>query len=464
MNILNLVKQHRYETVCVVLALLILLALWPASRMGLQARSKTEEVENWQDRASKVQRAGPDGLATEALVAARKEYLQQMDEETKKVAELFRQKNKRPFLVEDDMFPKAVAAAPLRFRTRYNDAIDNLLSQTLQAGWPADQEPATAEGKTSHTIYVYARRDNLSIGTWASDAGVPSEEDCWFAQLGLWIQQDLAEVFSTLNDASAQQQGQKSSVENAAVKRIISIDIDPYYYVGLEKQAGQSPATPFSTPSSPLTPGQLPPPGMFPMGMGMGMPGLPLAPTQKASKYSRTAQDRAGAQALKDQNKPFTERTCDDKADVLHFSFSVVVDSRCINELLAALSRKNLYTILCVSLSREDVKIDALNFPKSDRSYETFDPYDDAEKGLLYGSDPIVRLDVDAEILFLKDICAQYMPNDVKQLLNADSDQARQQRLAKQQAHDMTQKAAQRQAAQGARAKSAGTSKTKPKN
>ena len=51
MNILKIVKQHRYETVCAVLALLILLAFWPASRLGSQAGSKTEE--------SKIGETGP---------------------------------------------------------------------------------------------------------------------------------------------------------------------------------------------------------------------------------------------------------------------------------------------------------------------------------------------------------------------------------------------------------------------
>ena len=47
MNIPNMIKQHRYETICAVLALLILLALWPASRLGSQARAKTKDLENW---------------------------------------------------------------------------------------------------------------------------------------------------------------------------------------------------------------------------------------------------------------------------------------------------------------------------------------------------------------------------------------------------------------------------------
>ena len=79
------------------------------------------------------------------------------------------------------------------------------------------------------------------------------------------------------------------------------------------------------------------------------------------------------------------------------------------------MSRKNLYTVLNVSLSREDVKIDTRKFPtKSDRYYEAFDPYEDAGRGLVYGTDPIVRLDVDVEALFLRDIYAEYMPKEVK--------------------------------------------------
>ena len=110
---------------------------------------------------------------------------------------------------------------------------------------------------------------------------------------------------------------------------------------------------------------------------------------------------------------PFTGRTSNKTADVLHFSFSVIVDSRRIGDLLEAISRKNLYTILNVSLSREDVEINKREFLRFDRS-ESFNPRKDAAEDLVYGTDPIVRLNVDAELLFLRELYSKDTPEQIK--------------------------------------------------
>ena len=88
--------------------------------------------------------------------------------------------------------------------------------------------------------------------------------------------------------------------------------------------------------------------------------------------------------------------------------------------MLAALSRQNLYTILSVSLSRADVNIDSAEFRKLDPSSDPFNPHSDAELGLAYGTDPIVRLDVVVEALFLREIYAEYMPKEVKALIGGN--------------------------------------------
>ncbi|NIA06588.1 MAG: hypothetical protein GWP14_02955 [Actinobacteria bacterium] len=431
LNIGNIVKQHRYETVCVVLALVILLALWPASRLGSQAREKTEELRSWNVRLKKSMNSR--GLANPSVIQERNNQAQALADQAEEIAGLLRQKNQRPFLVEDIFTDSPDPGAPMRFRTSYRQAIEQLLSKTLRAGWPDDK------GDTASSIVIYARDDDLNIGAWESDNDLPDAEDCWFAQLDLWIQQDLAEVFGELNRNSAQQRGQQPSVLNAAVKRIISIYVDPYYYVGLNKQPGQAVpgAVPFGGPGA-----------INPMGGGIppGQGQVPWQPAVAAPRV-RSAKDRARARVARRQEKPFTERFSDDKVDVLHFSFSVVVDSRRVNELLAALSRQNLYTILKVSLSRADVNIDVRKFPKFDSSAEAFSPYDDAEEeGLVYGTDPVVRLDVDVEALFLRDIYVDYMPKAVKDVLSAETDEAKQQRLDVQEARRKAQAAAKKKA------------------
>jgi len=451
LNIGDIVKQHRYETVCAVLALVILLALWPASRLGSQAEAKTEEVQALNARLKKSLNGLGQGPANPSLIQSREDQALALANEAEEIAGLLKQKNRRSFLVQDMFTESPDPGAPMRFRDSYRQAIEQLLSETLRAGWPEEgRELAAGKDEGPSDIGVYAQRDVLNIGLWESAPDLPDAEDCWFAQLDFWIQQDLAEIFSQLNRNSAQQRGQQPSVLNAAVKRIVSIYVAPYYYVGLDTQSGQAVPGPYSmgVPGQmfPQPPGQMPEPGM------QGMPGMQpqgggywqpqVMPTKARHKSAR---DRLRDRAAMRQEKPFTERLCGDKVNVLHFSFSVVIDSRRVNELLAALSRKNLYTILDVSLSRVDVDIDSRKFPRFESSTELFSPYKDAEDdGLVYGTDPVVRLDVDAEALFLRDIYDDYMPKEVKDVLSAKTNEAKKQRLNVQEARKKAQVAAER--------------------
>ena len=135
------------------------------------------------------------------------------------------------------------------------------------------------------------------------------------------------------------------------------------------------------------------------------MPSRPaIAPRVRPERSSTTRKGEAG----------FTERSSNDQADVVRLSFSVIVDSRSIDKLLGALNRKNLYTVLNVSLSRHDVEIDSSKFEKFNKESEDFNPRQDAARGLIYGTDPVVKLDVDAEVLFLREIYAESMPEQIK--------------------------------------------------
>ena len=66
-------------------------------------------------------------------------------------------------------------------------------------------------------------------------------------------------------------------------------------------------------------------------------------------------------------------------------------------------------------IGRADVNIDNAEFRKLDPSSDPFNPYRDAELDLAYGTDPIIRLDVVVEALFLREIYAEYMPKEVKE-------------------------------------------------
>jgi len=396
MNIKNLTKEHRYEFVCVVLALLLLLALWPALRFGSDAKAKAAEARKLLNRITKLRDHEPEYVPNKAWVDYRELLAIQTEIDADDVAELLIQQNQRPFLMPG-VFPQGKIL--FGFRESYEKAVKTLYQKTLRASWPTDDpnNPPPEKAPTDIAIYV-EKPENLGIPEWVYKSDYsPTVEDCWFAQLALWIQQDVAQVINDLNIASAE----KPSVANAPVKRIISIKIDPAYYPAEIKSTAKPTKSPWG---NDRMPGAIPP-GFF--RDGAMIPGI-WSPSMDPRELDKPTSTSPKGKAV------FTERLSNDQADVVRLSFSVIVDSRSIDKLLAALNRKNLYTIVNVSLSRQDVEIDPTKFREFRRRFDHFNPRQDAEKGLIYGTDPVVKLDVEAEILFLRKIYEKSMPKQVK--------------------------------------------------
>lgn len=408
MNIMNVLKSHRYESICGVLVLLLLASLWPAATLGSKAKVQAADVADLDDSIARLLLPGKNGVANIALVTARREQVKRIEGQAKHVVEQFKQRNQRQFLLPDLFDGKNESrTSTWSFREKYKKAVEDIYGTTLNAGWPGEPlNPSESKQAEEFGMYV-ENQDVLGTPDWVRDPGAPTIEQCWFGQLALWIQQDLTEVFNNLNHDWAKQRGQEPRVTNAAVKRIIQIDVSPSYYVTDIKQS-QNPATNmFAPPGMPGMPGM--PPGPHGAGPGPGFGGeLPFG-QQTITAAGLRAQRKKGLMA-----KSFTKRISNENADVLHFSFSVIVDSRCINELLAALSRKNLYTIFKLSLSRQDVLVDRTKFKQFNTGEPPFDPDRDAEEDLIYGSDPIVKLNVNVEALFLREIYAEHMPTKIK--------------------------------------------------
>lgn len=414
MNVMEIVKQRRFEVVCLLATVLLLLALVPVSKEGHEAESKANSVGSMIRQASTLLTSGgPVGLANPAKIQAHNQNAEKIAAEVGKLVEQFESLNARVPLL-DRMFPEPAIGNAWSYKKVYDDAIENLLQEDLNAGWPGESESGpshTSDGQNgSQNIGLYVRREDISIGEWVSLSDQPSGQDCWFGQLSYWIQKDLAEVIRDLNEDAADQQNQTPSVKNAVVKRIISIDVEPFYYVGQEKQQ----RVPFGMPPATDLPGGVGFPGamgalnpyMMDMGeqpqmYGSGIGGYELL-AERARKY---------------KDDPFTKRFSDDKVDVLQFTFSLVIDSRKVNEFLEALAHKNLYTILSVSISRQDVVVDPRKFTMSSRITQ-FNPRQQAGEELLYGPDPVVRLDIAAEALFLRSLYGEMIPQMVREALS----------------------------------------------
>ena len=359
MNIMSLIEEHKYESVCVALALLLLLALWPALTLGTKAQAQAVKARKLITTLTGLQARGPGGVANKSRVQARTLFAEQTKLEAQEVASLLKQKNQRQFLIAD-MFPDA--KDPFGFRDKYRSGIKTLREQTLNAGWPQELSTHT-ETKSPSDIGVYIENlENFGVPKWIDAPNPPDAKECWFGQVAFWIQQDLSQIFRDLNLASAEREGQSPNVTNATVKLIDHIEVGDSYYVADTKQTSSSVGS-------------------------------------------------------------FTEHVSNDQIDVLHFSFSIIIDSRYVNEFLGLFSRKNLYTILNVSLSREDVEINNRNFKMLGNS-SSFNPGKDAAEDLVYGTAPVIRLDVDAELLLLREIYTKDTPEQIREALQEKIKQA----------------------------------------
>ncbi len=424
MNVMEIVKKRRFEVACLAAVLILLLALVPVSQKGTAAAGLADDIDGLLRRISTLlSSGGKAGPANPEKIEARREYAELLNARANLIIEQYENINRRDPLVPG-LFPDP-GDGTFSFRHTYDKAIDSLFKDTLRAGWPGEQEPGSSpplsDEDEAANFGIYAKRENLNIGDWVTGSTLPTGEDCWFGQLSYWIQQDLALIINELNQDAADQLSQTPNVKNAAVKRIISIHVDPFYFIGEKKQqTGFSPGT---------DPQRGRPPGLGLMGPGAmglgGPPGMLGAPSYggqgmgpgygtPTSGTSSTARKAKKGRIYKDD--PFTARSSDDKADVLHFTFSLVIDSRKINQFLDTLAHRNLYTILSVSIARQDLSVDGKKLPRDTRAGR-FNPASDAREDLLYGPDPVVQIDVAAEALFLRSLYGEMMPTLVNELL-----------------------------------------------
>lgn len=185
---------------------------------------------------------------------------------------------------------------------------------------------------------------------------VPSPEQLWMAQVGLWIQQDVTSAIKALNDSFAATVASTDAyVEHMPVKRIEKIRV-----IGYQLKSG---LIPFDV----------------------------LSGTQDASA------------AAGDARPSFTQRSGDEEMDVIRFSVAATVDQRHILKLVDQITQANFYK--CVDID-----------------YRAVDPAD-AQRGYLYGTGPVVSVNIEFEGYMARAVYAVMMPKGIRQWLGIDQDE-----------------------------------------
>ena len=214
----------------------------------------------------------------------------------------------------------------------------------------------------AHEIYCYAGPDSFDRREDILGVPMPTLGDMWYAQMSLWVQDDLVKALAGVNEAAAakiveQDPEAKPWVGVLPVKRIVAIAIGGY--VGPAGGGGLG-------------------------GLGGGRGGRPAA----------AAKSSAG-----DPSLVFTQRGGTDSVDVIHLSIQLVVEARMLPTIIDAISEAGFYTPLLVN-------------------YQAISP-NPGWIGFIYGSDPAIEVTILWEGAFLRAKYDAWMPQEVKDAIPA---------------------------------------------
>ncbi|MFN4242996.1 MAG: hypothetical protein ACK4PI_07135 [Tepidisphaerales bacterium] len=223
----------------------------------------------------------------------------------------------------------------------------------------------------------------LSPDTWMVDPNMapsvqpPMPEAVWFAQLGLWIQQEAARIVLAANEGSA-------NVFSSPVKHLVAVRYVPF-------GQGGGPFGPYIMPAG----GGSSDAG----GDGGGGFGMPAAPTGPVAPL--TGKDPSSPINLA-RGAFLTGRQACGLYDVVHFNMVVRVAESKVAEFLATIPRGRLVNVLNVQMQAVDSAVESA-------------------AGYIYGNDPVVQLEVECEMIMLRAWTTTLMPPRVRTLLGVES-------------------------------------------
>jgi len=254
-------------------------------------------------------------------------------------------------------------------------------------GYAQQNVSAEAKGRgVQSAVISKARAGEIYVGLSSLDVMFPSSmtgrriPELWQAQLNLWVTGDVLEAIRKTNDQVFTQYGLEDSdrnVFNAAVKRLVRLDIDEAYVLPpSDTDGGYSPSP------SPVGPGG----GVYEHQGEMMREKMMMESASAMPAASEIPSRSKAATGL-------TKRGSNRMHDVLQYNFCVIMSSRYLADLQRNLLRENLHTILDVTISSVD-RIEQADRSVSDADQENF---------YYYGPDPVVVVAIRGELLLLTD-------------------------------------------------------------
>lgn len=238
------------------------------------------------------------------------------------------------------------------------------LEQQIKEAQDRLPEVMKNEAATQHALYMapdaLAQHPDLAAGSGMT----PDATKIWYAQMMLWVEQDVAAAIGDLNKTSR-------TVDKSPVKQLVALAIpsDDSMYAIPNASASAAAAVPSST-------------------------GIPAGPTSNVPANADTEP------LPKDYSVSPTGRACNGVFDVVHFTIVLKVKSADIGRVITELERGRLITVF-----QTDV--------------QSVNSAADAQEGYLLGNSAVAEITLQCEELFLRDWTKPLMPPYVQSLLNA---------------------------------------------
>jgi hypothetical protein len=189
-------------------------------------------------------------------------------------------------------FPRTLVAGGLPGPAEIEDArahLEHLKEETPAAIDATANLEHCASVVHARRIRCYAGPESFHVSPLVETNTVPTPDQMWYAQVSLWIQQDVVDAIARLNEAVARQVGDgRAHVGHMLVKRIELLRVLGYQTAG----------------------------------------GLLLFP---------------GGETGVGRSESFTGHTCNDQFDIVRFMLVVVVDQRDLLQLIDQISKQNFY-------------------------------------------------------------------------------------------------------------------------
>ena len=207
----------------------------------------------------------------------------------------------------------------------------------------------------AHQFRCYAERYSIEVLGRINEGITPEVRDMWDAQISLWIQEDVIAALVRINDEQArqlEQAGQTPWVGNMPIKELISLRSSaPDGYV-VEESPARRPAQPRGEDAA------------FPPSSGSVV---------------------------------FTQTVSGDLFEVVQFTLKMVVDARSLPTIVQEICRDNFHTLLRIAY--DDMSKNPDSWAMTDK---------------VYGSDPLVRVVLDFETIFLGALYRDLMPDQTR--------------------------------------------------